>query len=351
MRYATLKSIASYVPPTCVTNADFEKILDTSDEWIVKRTGIKTRYFALPSQNTSDLAYEAGKKAMQRAGVRAEDIDAVIVATLSPDYLTMPSAACITSYKLGIENKPAFDISSACSGFIYLLSLAKSFIESGTHRRILIIGAEKISSVLDFSDRSTCVLFGDGAGACVIETTEDKNAAILDVHTSANGKHQDFLCTPRIQSVSQSIFSDKLESSKSFCLHDSTYLQMKGNETFKLAVKTLVNDVNDILTNNALQPQDIAYFIPHQANLRIINAVGEQLSFNEKQLVISVQKYGNTSAASIPMAMNDLYEENKLKYGDLMLLDAFGGGLTWGSALVRFGGKSCEESNSFLDSI
>ena len=344
MRYATLKSIASYVPPTCVTNADFEKILDTSDEWIVKRTGIKTRYFALPSQNTSDLAYEAGKKAMQRAGVRAEDIDAVIVATLSPDYLTMPSTACITSYKLGIENKPAFDISSACSGFIYLLSLAKSFIESGTYKRILIIGAEKVSSVLDFSDRSTCVLFGDGAGACVIESTEDKNAAILDVHTSANGKHQDFLCTPRIQSVSQSIFSDKLESSKSSCLHDSTYLQMKGNETFKLAVKTLVNDVNNILTNNALQPQDIAYFIPHQANLRIINAVGEQLSFNEKQLVISVQKYGNTSAASIPMAMNDLYEENRLKYGDLILLDAFGGGLTWGSALVRFGGKSCKES-------
>lgn len=340
MRYATLKSIASYVPPTCVTNADFEKILDTSNEWIVKRTGIKTRYFALPSQNTSDLAYEAGKKAMQRAGVGAEDIDAVIVATLSPDYLTMPSTACITSYKLGIENKPAFDISSACSGFIYLLSLAKSFIESGTYKRILIIGAEKVSSVLDFSDRSTCVLFGDGAGACVIESTEDKNAAILDVHTSANGKHQDFLCTPRIQSVSQSIFSDKLESSKSSCLHDSTYLQMKGNETFKLAVKTLVNDVNDILTHNTLQPQDIAYFIPHQANLRIINAVGEQLSFNEKQLVISVQKYGNTSAASIPMAMNDLYEENKLKYGDLMLLDAFGGGLTWGSALVRFGGES-----------
>ena len=205
---------------------------------------------------------------MQRAGVRAEDIDAVIVATLSPDYLTMPSTACITSYKLGIENKPAFDISSACSGFIYLLSLAKSFVESGTYRRILIIGAEKVSSVLDFSDRSTCVLFGDGAGACVIESTEDKNAAILDVHTSANGKHQDFLCTPRIQSVSQSIFSDKLESSKSSCLHDSTYLQMKGNETFKLAVKTLVNDVNNILTNNALQPQDIAYFIPHQANLR-----------------------------------------------------------------------------------
>ncbi len=340
MIYATLKSIASYVPPTCVTNADFEKFLDTSDEWIVKRTGIKTRYFALPSQSTSDLAYEAGKKAMERAGVSADDIDALIVATLSPDYLTMPSTACITSYKLGIENKPAFDISSACSGFIYLLSLAKSFIESRTYKRILIIGAEKVSSVLDFSDRSTCVLFGDGAGACVIEATEDKRAAILDVHTSANGRHQDFLCTPRTQSVSQGIFGDILESNTTSCLHDSSYLQMKGNETFKLAVKTLVSDVNTILANNALQPKDITYFIPHQANLRIINAVGEHLSFDEKQIVISVQKYGNTSAASIPMAMNDLYEANKLKYGDLMLLDAFGGGLTWGSALVHFGGES-----------
>lgn len=326
--YASLRSIASYIPPTCVSNKDFEQILDTNDEWITKRTGIKTRYFANASQQTSDLAYEAGKLAMQRAGVGAEDIDAVIVATLSPDHLTMPSTACITSFKLGIENKPAFDISAACSGFVYLLSLAKAFIESGTYKNILIVGAEKISSVLDFSDRSTCVLFGDGAGACVIGNTTDPKLSILDVHLSANGRYADFLCTPRTHTAFNALENLKTES----------FICMKGNETFKLAVKTLVQDVEEILANNALNPQDISFFIPHQANFRIINAVGENLHFTKDQVVITVQKYGNTSAASIPMAMNDIYQEGKLTKGDLMLLDAFGGGLTWGSALVYFNG-------------
>lgn len=266
---------------------------------------------------------------MQRARVTPEDIDAVVVATLSPDHLTMPSTACIASYKLGIENKPAFDISAACSGFIYLLSLAKSFIESGTYKQILIIGAEKISSVLDFNDRGTCVLFGDGAGACVIGNTTDKQLSILDVHLSANGRYGDFLCTPRTHTTFNAPEHQKTPS----------FICMKGNETFKLAVKTLVQDVEEILKANTLNPQDISFFIPHQANLRIINAVGENLHFTRDQIVITVQKYGNTSAASIPMAMNDIYEEKKLKKGDLMLLDAFGGGLTWGSALVYFNGE------------
>ncbi|TLD89949.1 ketoacyl-ACP synthase III [Helicobacter sp. MIT 03-1614] len=328
--YASLKSIASYIPPTCISNVDFEKTLDTNDEWITKRTGIKTRYFALPSQQTSDLAYEAGKKAIERAGIEPKDIDAVIVATLSPDYLTMPSTACITSFKLGIENKAAFDISAACSGFVYLLSLAKSFIESGTYKQILIIGAEKTSSVLDFSDRSTCVLFGDGAGACVISSTNDEKAAILGVNVSANGRYQDFLCTPRAHATFGAIQAQEKQS----------FIQMKGNETFKVAVKTLVSEVKEILNTHHINPQDVSFFIPHQANLRIINAVGENLNFTPEQIVVSIQKYGNTSAASIPMAMNDLYEEKKLKYGDLMLLDALGGGLTWGSALVHFGGTN-----------
>lgn len=329
MLYASLKSIAAYVPPTCVSNTDFEKILDTSDEWIAKRTGIKTRHFAQSHQQASDLAYEAGKLAMERAKVKPQDIDAVIVATLSGDYLAMPSVACITSFKLGIENKAAFDISAACSGFIYLLSIAKSFIESGAFKQILIIGVEKLSSVLDFKDRSTCVLFGDGAGACVIGASTDKNAAILDVHLGANGKYQDLLCVPR----SHSSFGQETQ-------FISSYVQMKGNEIFKIAVKTLIADVEGILEKNNILPKDISFFIPHQANLRIINAVAENLHFTQEQIVISVQKYGNTSAASIPMAMNDVYEEKRLKYGDLMLLDAFGGGLTWGSALVHFGGDS-----------
>lgn len=332
MSYASLKSIASYVPPTCISNAEFEKTLDTSDEWIVERTGIKTRYFALPSQQTSDLAYEAGKLALQRANLKPSDIDAVIVSTLSADYLSMPSTACIAAFKLGIEDKPAFDISAACSGFIYLLSLAKAFIESNMYRNILIIGAEKISSVLNFEDRNTCVLFGDGAGACVIGATEDSKAAILDVHTCANGRYEKLLYTPR-----QNTSFGKSETLD--ILKAESVVHMEGREIFKIAVKTLTQNVNEILHKHNLNAKDIKFFIPHQANLRIINAVGKQLNFTDEQIVLTVQKYSNTSAASIPMAMNDIYESKKLKYGDLMLLDAFGGGLTWGSALVHFGGK------------
>ena len=334
--YASIKSIASYIPSTCVSNADFEKTLETSDEWITKRTGIKTRYFAAPNQHSSDLAYEAGRLAMERAGVSAEEIDAVIVATLSPDFLTMPSTACITAFKLGIENKPAFDISAACSGFIYLLSLAKAFIESGTYRQILIIGAEKISSVMDFSDRSTCVLFGDGAGACVIGATDKREHSILDVHLGANGRYGDFLYTPRSHTGFGKLDSENIQESLK---NDGAFICMRGNETFKLAVKTLTQDVHDILEKNAIAPQDVSYFVPHQANLRIINAVGDNLHFTPEQIIITVQKYGNTSAASIPMAINDIYEQGRLKKGDLLLLDAFGGGLTWGSALAYFNGE------------
>ncbi|PAF44453.1 beta-ketoacyl-ACP synthase III [Helicobacter sp. 11S02596-1] len=326
-KYASLKSIASYIPSRCVKNSDFEAVLDTTDEWIRKRTGIQTRYFASDDENSSDLGTKAAKLAIERAGLAVGDIDLVIVATLSPDYLGMPSTACLLSAKLGIRNKPAFDISTACSGFIYLLSLAKSFIESGTYENILIVGAEKVSSILDFKDRSTCVLFGDGAGAAVITSTTEQDKSILDVHISSDGTYYDYLFTPRTLKGSgflQERFSPQ-------------YLQMKGNETFKLAVKTLTNDVENIMKKNNIASKDIDFFIPHQANLRIISAVGEQLKFSSEQVVITVEKYGNTSAASIPMAMNDIYESGRLKAGDLMLLDAFGGGLTWGSALVYFG--------------
>ncbi|MDO7252600.1 beta-ketoacyl-ACP synthase III [Helicobacter cappadocius] len=328
MKYACLKSIASYVPKRCVKNSEFEKTLDTTDEWIQKRTGIQTRYFASDEENTSDLGFQAAKLALDRSGLQASDIDLVIVATLSPDYLNMPSTACLISAKLGIRNKPAFDISTACSGFIYLLSLAKAFIESNTYNNILIIGAEKVSSVLDFTDRGTCVLFGDGAGAAVITPTTDKNHSILDVHISADGAYNDFLFTPRVTKKSEFIQGQSIPQ----CI------QMKGNETFKLGVKTLISDVEEILQKNEILPSQVDFFIPHQANLRIISAVGEQLKFSSEQVVITVQKYGNTSAASIPMAMNDVYESGRLKSGNLILLDAFGGGVTWGSALLYFGG-------------
>ncbi|GHQ48530.1 3-oxoacyl-[acyl-carrier-protein] synthase 3 [Helicobacter pylori] len=327
--YASLKSIAMHVPSERVKNAEFQQFLDTSDEWIEKRTGIKERRFANDEEKSSDLGVIAAKQAIERAHLTPKDIDLVVVATLSPDFLAMPSTACVLSAKLGIENKPAFDISAACTGFIYLLSVAKAYVESGMYENVLIVGAEKTSSVLDFKDRGTCILFGDGAGACVIGRTRCLKESVLDVQISANGNFSNYLYTPR--TLKPTPFSVKEEALEPF-------LCMKGNEVFKLAVKTLLKDVEMILEKNALKPEDVRLFIPHQANFRIIQAVREHLDFKDEQVVLTVHKYGNTSAASIPMAMGEAYEEGRLKKGDLMLLDAFGGGLTWGSALVYFGG-------------
>lgn len=338
MYYASLRSIASFTPAKCVPNSEFEKTLDTSDEWIQKRTGIKTRYFALDSQGSSDLGVEAAKLAIKRANLEPSDIDLVICATLSPDFAAMPSNACLISAKLGIQNTPAFDISAACTGFIYLLSIAKSFILSGAYQNILIIGAEKVSSVLDFSDRGTCVLFGDGAGAAIISRTSEKKESILDVHISANGKYADLLMTPQNKEGKPSPNAWNLCDLNGSAIKPNGKLQMKGNEVFKYAVRTLIADVEHILSKNNISSKDITHFVPHQANLRIINAVGEQLKLQEHQVVLTVQKYGNTSAASIPMAIDEIYGEGRLKKGDLLLLDAFGGGFTWGSALVYFGG-------------
>ncbi|MGN8376062.1 ketoacyl-ACP synthase III [Helicobacter pylori] len=328
--YASLKSIAMHVPSECVKNAEFQQFLDTSDEWIEKRTGIKERRFANNEEKSSDLGVIAAKQAIERAHLTPKDIDLVVVATLSPDFLAMPSTACVLSAKLGIENKPAFDISAACTGFIYLLSVAKAYVESGMYENVLIVGAEKTSSVLDFKDRGTCILFGDGAGACVIGRTKRLKESVLDVQISANGNFSNYLYTPR--TLKPTPFNSKEEALEPF-------LCMKGNEVFKLAVKTLLKDVETILEKNALKPEDVRLFIPHQANFRIIQAVREHLDFKDEQVVLTVHKYGNTSAASIPMAMCEAYEEGRLKKGDLMLLDAFGGGLTWGSALVYFGGS------------
>ncbi|GAA8433143.1 ketoacyl-ACP synthase III [Helicobacter pylori] len=328
--YASLKSIAMHVPSERVKNAEFQQFLDTSDEWIEKRTGIKERRFANDEEKSSDLGVIAAKQAIERAHLTPKDIDLVVVATLSPDFLAMPSTACVLSTKLGIENKPAFDISAACTGFIYLLSVAKAYVESGMYENVLIVGAEKTSSVLDFKDRGTCILFGDGAGACVIGRTKRLKESILDVQISANGNFSNYLYTPR--TLKPTPFNSKEETLEPF-------LCMKGNEVFKLAVKTLLKDVETILEKNALKPEDVRLFIPHQANFRIIQAVREHLDFKDEQVVLTVHKYGNTSAASIPMAMCEAYEEGRLKKGDLMLLDAFGGGLTWGSALVYFGGS------------
>lgn len=319
--FASLKSIGSYVPKKVLTNSDLEQIVETSNEWILKRTGIKKRHIA-ENESTSEIATKAARIAIERAAIKPWDIELVICATITPDFFSMPSTACLVAKNLGLANIPAFDISAACSGFIYLLSIAKSYIESNAFKNILIIGAEKMSAIIDWSDRTTCVLFGDGAGAAIISATEDKNLSILDVNISSDGNYWDFLYTPK----------------GTLNLNESPYLKMRGNETFKIAVKTLASDCETMMKRNGIKPSDIKYFIPHQANLRIIKAVGELISLKEEQIVITVDKYGNTSAASIPMAINEMYEKNELKKGDLLLLDAFGGGLTWGSALLYFGG-------------
>jgi 3-oxoacyl-[acyl-carrier-protein] synthase-3 len=327
--FATLKSIGAYAPSNILTNADLEKIVDTSDEWIVKRTGIKTRHIASKDEATSDMAHKAALQAIQRADLQPTDIDAVIVATITPDYMCMPSTACVVADKLGIKDVMAFDISAACSGFVYLLSIAKSFIESGFKKNILIIGAEKLSAFTDYSDRGTCILFGDGAGAAVIGSTKQRHLSILDVNASSDGSFTELLITPGCGSknpCSQEVLDANMH-----------FMKMSGNEIFKIAVKTLTKDVKDILEKNNLSKDAIDHFIPHQANYRIIKAVQEMIEMEDDKCVLTVHKYGNTSAASIPMAINDRYEEGKLKKGDLMLLDTFGGGLTWGSALVHFG--------------
>lgn len=319
---ACIKSIASYLPDRVFTNKEFENFLDTSDEWIIKRTGIRQRYIAEDSENTSDLAYKAALLAIKRAKIDVKDIDLVIVATLSPDYFTMPSTATIVASKLGLKGVSAFDISAACSGFVYMLEISKAMVESGIKNNVLIIGAEKISSILDYSDRTTCVLFGDGAGACIVGNLQD-GKGIIDTHTGSDGEFKDLLCTKRSNS-SQVATNLKLE--------------MKGNEVFKIAVKTLSDDVAELLNKNSLTNSDIDLFIPHQANYRIINFVKEKLNLKDEQCVVCVDKFGNTSAASIPIAMNEAYEQGRLTNGKLMLLDAFGGGFTWGSALAYFDG-------------
>lgn len=331
MTYAAFRSIGAYIPHKIMTNSDFEKIIDTSDEWITKRTGIKERRLAEENEVPSDLGARAAEVAIQRAGIKKEEIDLIICATVTPDFLCMPSTACVIAAKLNLPNIMAFDISAACTGFVYSLSIAKAFIESGMKKNVLIIGAEKYSSILNYQDRNTCFIFGDGAGAAIISATNNKDEAIIDVECSSDGNYEDLIKTPG--GGSKNPCSQEVLDAKLACI------TMKGNETFKLAVKTLTSDVIKMLEKHKLSNEDITHFIPHQANYRIIKAVGEALNLTEEQTVITVDKYGNTSAASIPMAMNYAFEEGRLKAGDTVLFDAFGGGLTWGSALFKFSPK------------
>jgi 3-oxoacyl-[acyl-carrier-protein] synthase-3 len=321
--FSKIISTGSYLPKKILTNDDLSKIVDTNDEWIVSRTGIKQRHIAEKDQLTSDLAYESAKSAMEKINLNPSQIDGIIVATSTPD-LTFPSVATIVQNKLGIKQGFAFDVQAVCSGFIYALSVADSMIATGKAKRMLVIGAETFSKILDWSDRNTCVLFGDGAGAMILEATEHdpkigNNAGILGVEIFADGSHVEDLKTTGGVSSTQS----------------TGCVVMNGAEVFKNAVNRLSEVADFILQKYNIDKEKINWLIPHQANIRIISAMGKKLGLDESKVVITLNNHGNTSAASIPLAFDYAFESGKLKKGDLILSESMGAGFTWGASIIR----------------
>lgn len=323
---ARIIATGSYAPEKVMSNSDLEKIVATSDEWISERTGIKERRIAGEKQATSDLALEASRMALQYADMKAKELDLIIVATVSGDML-FPSTACILQHRLEATKAAGFDINAACSGFLYGLSVANSFIRSGQFKKILLVGAETLSRFTDWEDRNTCVLFGDGAGAVILNAVTGDNG-ILSTHLHADGSMGDLLSLPGGGSrhpASKETIDEKLH-----------FIKMKGNETFKIAVKILENLVTETLKHNDLKPSQLAALIPHQANLRIIQATANRLGLPLDKVVINLDRYGNTSAASIPIALDEAVRTGRIRKDDYLLLEAFGGGLTWASALIRW---------------
>lgn len=323
MKNAKMIGFGLYTPKNLVENEKLQEFLETSDEWIRTRTGIERRYISL-YENTSDLAVEASKKALSQAGLSAEDIDLIIVATVTPDNFT-PSTACIVQDKLGAKNAWAFDINAACTGFIYALKLGRSLIRSGEAKNALIIGAETLSKALNWEDRGSCVLFGDGAGATVLTSTEE-DCGIKCVNVKSDGSKGDSLV---IQGLPlNSPFKDGKEVSEN-------YINMNGREIFKFATKVMEESIVEILEKENIKIEDIAAIIPHQANLRIIDYVVKRLGIPREKFITNLQNYGNTSGASIPIALCESIDEGNLKKGDNIIMVGFGGGLTWGAALIK----------------
>jgi 3-oxoacyl-[acyl-carrier-protein] synthase-3 len=318
--YSRIIGTGKYLPERVLTNFDLEKMVETSDEWIRTRTGIKERHIAADHEATSDLAFAAARAALDDAGLAAEDIDLIIVGTTTPD-LTFPNVACLVQEKLGAGGAPAFSVEAACSGFLYALTVADQFVRGGQAKRALVIGAETMSRIVDWTDRETCVLFGDGAGAVVLEASEE--AGLLYTKLGADGHYRDLL-------YASSGVSRKPPAG------DPGALRMKGNEVFKVAVKTLEKMVDDVVAENNLEKGEIDWLVPHQANIRIIQATARRLRMPMERVVLTVEEHGNTSAASVPMALDTAIRDGRIKRGDLLLLEAFGGGFTWGAALVRY---------------
>ncbi len=323
---ARILGTGGYLPPKVLTNHDLEKIVDTSHDWIVARTGIEQRH-VVEEETTSDLATRAAQQALQEAGLDPRELDLVIVATATPD-MPFPSTACLVQDRLGARRAFAFDLSAVCTGFIYALAVADQFIRTGSARYAVVIGAEVFSKIIDWTDRATCVLFGDGAGAVVIGPSEDPERGILSTHLHADGAMWDLICLPGGGSrfpPSESTIQGRLH-----------YVKMKGNETFKVAVRTLEEAAVEALKANGKTAADLDLLVPHQANLRILRAIAERLGVEMERVMINVQRVGNTSAASVPLALDEAVRTARVQPGDLVLLAAFGAGLTWGSALLRW---------------
>src|SRR6266436_4035915 len=325
-RTCSITGVGSYLPEKILTNADLEKMVDTSDEWITSRTGIKERRLAAANEFTSDLATQAATRAMKKAGVTADQIDLIIVATITPD-MPFPSTACLVQHKIKARRAAAFDLEAACSGFIYGLEIAQQFIMSRTYDTVLVIGAEKLSSIVDWKDRNTCVLFGDGAGAAVLQNRPNAHGLLTAV-MGADGEKADLLFMPgggsRCPATAESVASR------------SHYLRMEGKETFKNAVQAMQTAAEEALRRCEIDITRIKCVIPHQANRRIIEAVGERLGAKPEQLFINVHKYGNTSAASVAIALDEAVSSGRVQRGDLILLVVFGAGLTWGAAVIEW---------------
>ncbi len=316
---SVILSTGSYLPEKALTNKDLEKIVDTNDEWIVQRTGIKERHIAAPDQPTSDMAIHAAQRALESSGLTAGDIDGVIVATTTPDQ-SFPSVAVRVQAALGLRAGPAFDVQAVCSGFVYALSVADAMLQTGAMKRVIVIGAEKMSSLLNWEDRTTCVLFGDGAGAVILEAQENPSNGILSTHLYADGKFRDLLYTDGGTSTTGA----------------AGHIVMHGKEVFKNAVTLMAEIVQEVFDKNKITSEQIDWLVPHQANLRIITGTAEKLHMPMDKVVVTVDKHGNTSAASIPLALDTAVRDGRIQRGQTLLLEALGGGLTWAAALIKY---------------
>ncbi|MCE7032452.1 ketoacyl-ACP synthase III [Lysobacter sp. GX 14042] len=321
--FSRIAGTGSYLPEKALSNADLAQFVDTSDEWIASRTGIRQRHMAAEGETTGDLAFHAATRAMEAAGVDASELDLIVLGTTTPDII-FPSTACLLQHRLGANGCPAFDVNAACSGFIYALAVADQFIRSGAAKTALVVGAETLTRMLDWSDRSTCVLFGDGAGAVVLRA--DSETGVLSTHLHADGGKKELLYNPVGVSAG---FRPEEENA-------GVKVLMTGNEVFKHAVKALDSVVEETLEANGLDRTEIDWLIPHQANLRIIEATAKRLAMPMERVIVTVDRHGNTSSGSVPLALDEAVRSGRVERGQLLLLEAFGGGFTWGSALLRY---------------